>query len=115
MSQVGIGTPPPPLPQACAPLPGTHSPANEGVGESHFQRLEKKLSTLSTLTILMAISVSWCVGLNVEHARNILYCREGKGCALVKVISQKPALITLSTYNACMRNRKIVKKDEQCT
>jgi hypothetical protein len=39
----------------CAPPPGTkrggvaHSPAGEGVGESQFQRLEKKLSTLSTL------------------------------------------------------------------
>ncbi len=28
---------------------GTHSPAGEGVGESQFQRLEKKLSTLPTL------------------------------------------------------------------
>jgi hypothetical protein len=28
---------------------GARSPAGEGVGESQFQRLEKKLSTLSTL------------------------------------------------------------------
>jgi hypothetical protein len=28
-----------------------HSPAGEGVGESQFRRLEKKLSTLSTLWI----------------------------------------------------------------
>jgi hypothetical protein len=37
------------------PTPGTlgmgaHSPAGEGVGESQFGRLEKKLSTLSILT-----------------------------------------------------------------
>jgi hypothetical protein len=28
---------------------GAHSPSGGGVGESQFQRLEKKLSTLSTL------------------------------------------------------------------
>jgi hypothetical protein len=40
--------------QVCrAPPPGTeggaHSPAGEGLGESQFRRLEKKLSTLPTL------------------------------------------------------------------
>ncbi len=39
---VGIGTPPTPLGG------GGHSPAGEGLGESQFQRLEKKLSTLPT-------------------------------------------------------------------
>ncbi len=54
MSRVGIGTPPP-LPQESVALPlepeegEAHSPAGEGVGESRFQRLEKKFSTLSTL------------------------------------------------------------------
>ncbi len=38
----------------CAPTPqnrggGAHSPAGEGLGESQFRRLEKKLSTLPTL------------------------------------------------------------------
>ncbi len=37
----------------CAPPPvnkgGTHSPAGDGVGEPKFQRLEKRLSPLSTL------------------------------------------------------------------
>ncbi len=28
---------------------GAHSPAGEGLGESHFRRLKKKLSTLPTL------------------------------------------------------------------
>ncbi len=43
------------LSPASVPLPpGTkgreaHSPAGEGFGESHFRRLEKKLSTLPTL------------------------------------------------------------------
>ncbi len=38
------------------PLPperGAHSPAGEGLGESQFRQLEKKLSTLPTL---------WCTG-----------------------------------------------------
>ncbi len=49
---VGIGTLPPPLSPASLPLPpepgrgGAHSPAGEGLGESKFRRLEKKLSTL---------------------------------------------------------------------
>ncbi len=43
---VRIGTPPsPPEPKGG----GGHSPAGEGLGESQFRRLEKKLSTLSTL------------------------------------------------------------------
>ena len=53
---VGIGTLPTPLSPASMPfLPelggggGAHSPAGEGLGESQFQRLEKKLSTLPTL------------------------------------------------------------------
>jgi len=35
----------------CAPPPpwGVHPPAGEGLGESQFRRLEKKLSTLPTL------------------------------------------------------------------
>jgi hypothetical protein len=52
---VGIGTLPPLLSPASVPLPpvqrgvGARSPAGGGVGESQFRRLEKKLSTLSTL------------------------------------------------------------------
>ncbi len=55
---VGIGTLPPSLSSECAqspPLPqnlrgeGAHSPAGEGLGESQFRRMEKKLSTLTTL------------------------------------------------------------------
>ncbi len=47
---VRIVTPPTRLPQASVPLPmetgegGTHSPACEGLGESQFRRLEKKLA-----------------------------------------------------------------------
>jgi hypothetical protein len=53
-SLVGFGTLPPLLSPASVPLPsepkgGAHSPAGEGVGESQFRRLEKKLSTLPTL------------------------------------------------------------------
>ncbi len=49
---VGIGTLPTPLSPASVPLPperggGAHSPAGEGLGESNFRRLEKKLSTLT--------------------------------------------------------------------
>jgi hypothetical protein len=51
------GTPPPPLSPASVPLPpepkgagvGALSPAGEGLGESQFRRLEKKLCTLPTL------------------------------------------------------------------
>jgi hypothetical protein len=53
---VGIGTLPPLLSPASVPLPPNqrggqwaHSPAGEGLGESQFRRLEKKLSTLPTL------------------------------------------------------------------
>jgi hypothetical protein len=47
-------SPNPPLARECAPPPrtrggGAHSPAGEGLGESQFRRLEKKLSTLPTL------------------------------------------------------------------
>ncbi len=57
---VGIGTHPPPLPQACVPPDqkgdGSHAPAGEGVGESQFRRLEEKLSTLSTNSPRLSIS-----------------------------------------------------------
>jgi hypothetical protein len=49
---VGTGTLPTPLSPAIVPLPpepgggGAHLPAGEGLGESQFRRLEKKLSTL---------------------------------------------------------------------
>jgi hypothetical protein len=49
------GSTPTPLSPASVPLPPepgggrAHSPAGEGLGESHFRRLEKKLSTLPTL------------------------------------------------------------------
>ncbi len=43
----------PPFASECAPPPrkggGAHSPAGEGLGESQFRRLERKLSTLPTL------------------------------------------------------------------
>ncbi len=49
-----LGLSPPLLSPAIVPLPpnqrwGAHSPAGQGVGESQFRRLEKKLSTLPTL------------------------------------------------------------------
>jgi hypothetical protein len=48
--------PPNPSLPASVPLPpepggGAHSPAGEGLGESQFRRLEKKLSTLPTLRL----------------------------------------------------------------
>jgi hypothetical protein len=52
---VGLGTLPTSLSPASVPLPqnrgggGAHSPAGEGLGESQFRRLQKKLSTLPTL------------------------------------------------------------------
>ncbi len=47
-------SPNPSLASECAPPPGTkeegaHSPAGEGLRETHFRRLEKKLSTLPIL------------------------------------------------------------------
>jgi hypothetical protein len=49
-------SPTPSLASECAaPHPGTkggaHSPMGEGLGESQFRRLEKKLSTLPTLWV----------------------------------------------------------------
>jgi hypothetical protein len=71
-SLVGFGTLPPLLSPASVPLPsepkgGAHSPAGEGVGESQFRRLEKKLSTLPTLCSIgsdacfsvVALGVKW--------------------------------------------------------
>ncbi len=50
--------------QRVVPLPpepgGAHSPAGEGLGESQFRRLEKKLSTLPTLCYA-PLSSSTCV------------------------------------------------------
>jgi hypothetical protein len=52
---VKIGTLPTPLSPASVPLPpepgggGAHSPAGDGLGESQFRRLEKKLGTQPTL------------------------------------------------------------------
>jgi hypothetical protein len=53
---IGIGTPHPLSRKRCASPPpqprgggGLHSPARERTGESQFGRLERKLSTLSTL------------------------------------------------------------------
>ncbi len=53
---IRIGTNPTPLSPASVPLPpelgrGKRSPAGEGLGESQFRRLEKKLSTLLTLCL----------------------------------------------------------------
>jgi hypothetical protein len=48
--RAGIGTPPhPPLSQASVPRP--RNQAGEGVGESQFQRPDKKLTTLSILCV----------------------------------------------------------------
>jgi hypothetical protein len=52
---VGIRTLPTTLSPASVPLPqirgDAHSPAMEGVGESQFRRLEKKLSTLPIMCV----------------------------------------------------------------
>jgi hypothetical protein len=61
------GSPNPSLASECAPPPwnrggggggGSHSPAGEGLGESQFRRLEKKLSTLPTLRVC-TVGNSW--------------------------------------------------------
>jgi hypothetical protein len=63
--------PPPPSPAGkCAPPLGTkggaHSPAGEGVEESHLQRLEKKLSTLFT-DVIERLSVHSVIQSNVAR------------------------------------------------
>jgi hypothetical protein len=54
---VGIGTLPPPLPEASPPRNQrrAHSPAGEGLGESQFRRLEKKLA----LCLLCGNTTGW--------------------------------------------------------
>jgi hypothetical protein len=49
-------------------LGDTHSPAGEGVGESQFGRLEKRLSTLPTIWFISKDSycASICVGQGFE-------------------------------------------------
>jgi hypothetical protein len=58
---VGIATIPTPLSPASVPSPqhggGAHSPAGEGLGDSQYRRLEKKLSTLPALLLFMYIMV----------------------------------------------------------
>jgi hypothetical protein len=77
---VGIGTLPPSLSPASVSLPpkprcgggGANSSAGGGLGESQFQRLEKKLSTLPTL---------WGWGSGSQGADPhppFLYAREGR-------------------------------------
>jgi hypothetical protein len=58
------GSPNPSLASECAPTPrtegeGAHSPAGEaeGLGESQFRRLEKKLSTLPTLCYTVCLAL----------------------------------------------------------
>ncbi len=69
---VGIGTPPSPsLASECALPPrtggaGAHSPAGEGLGESQFRRLEKKLSTLPALWSIISYVQSVCIYFQVQ-------------------------------------------------
>ncbi len=61
----------------CALPPGpkggeAHSPAAKGVGESQFQRLEKKLSTLPTLWVILSISARGPIG---SHTPCFLWIR----------------------------------------
>jgi hypothetical protein len=59
-SELGLSQPPLTRQRLC-PSPqnrrggGAHSPAGEGLGESQFRRLEKKLSTLPTLWVRPAL------------------------------------------------------------
>ncbi len=69
-------SPTPSLSLASVPLPPgprgeAHSPAGEGLGESQFRRLQKKLSTLPTLC---SSSTSFPPHLVVPCSRNILEC-----------------------------------------
>ncbi len=65
---VGVGALPTPLSPASVPLPPeprgaggrAHSPAGEGLGESQFRRLEKKLSTLLTLWVTVFYPMPAC-------------------------------------------------------
>jgi hypothetical protein len=104
---VGIGTPPPPLPQASVP-PGSkrgggdiHSPAGVGV-KSQFERLEKKFSTVySVVTIerskilLVSISSSMLVSLHVLMTTpsnlmpvSLTLSKEAKGSPQILLYSQ---------------------------
>jgi hypothetical protein len=67
-----------PLPrQRVCPSPrnqrgGAHLRAGEGLGESQFQRLEKKLSTLSTLRLYTKLSLRICANSRAESSRTEL-------------------------------------------
>jgi hypothetical protein len=78
---------PNPLSPASVTLPpepkgaGTHSPAGEGLGESQFRRLEKKLRTLSTLR-------SWGrVFVGVGTTSTTEYTQSSKSCFLAYIPS----------------------------
>ncbi len=61
-------SPTPSLASECAPPHytkggGTHTPAGEGLGESQFRRLEKRLSTLPTLCSSLSVHLTETVKL----------------------------------------------------
>ncbi len=71
---VGIGTLPTPLSPASVPLPpepggGAHSPGGEGLGESQFRGLEKKLSTLPALWDITSFPNSFACILPIGRAK----------------------------------------------
>jgi hypothetical protein len=59
---------------------GAHSPAGEGLGESQFRRLEKKLSTLHTLWFTVSFDVTDSLRGCVIHRNSLThtnqYCRK---------------------------------------
>ncbi len=75
-SELGQSHPNPSLASDCAPPPrtgggGAHSPAGEGLGESQFRRLEKKLSILPTLW--MDFNLSFLKGRSQTTAASLIF------------------------------------------
>ncbi len=93
---------------------GTHSPAGEGVGESQFRRLEKKLSTLPTLCLALTDSggqVARSCGETDRHAGDILSLAYHAGRlytagddGLIKVHKTSVLVIYTSLFMYCTHN-----------
>jgi hypothetical protein len=73
---VGTGSLPTPLSPASVPLPpepkgGEHSPAGEGLGESQFRRLEKKLTLWSSGRVFVGVGTMYGVREELVSSMNI--------------------------------------------
>jgi hypothetical protein len=100
---VGIGTPPPPHPQASVPPPpcfwpeGKHSLASEGLGESQFRRGDIHCGTLY-IYVLCVFNSHMC---SICFFRNRTDCASGSASGPREIWIPSCTFSFLSFYNNC--------------